>query len=76
MKEQIKRWFMLNNGHVCDDQRFYDIVISSVDNKVEYETFEEAIRECKEDITDRQINDIYIRYEDLWNFLIYYLAKN
>ena len=76
MKEQIKRWFMLNNGHVCDDQRFYDIVISSVDNKVEYKTFEEAIRECKEDITDRQINDIYIRYEDLWNFLKYYLAKN
>ena len=76
MKEQIKRWFMLNNGHVCDDQRFYDIVISSVDNKVEYKTFEEAIRECKEDVTDSQINDIYKRYVDLRGGLIYYTSKN
>ena len=57
MKDKIKNWFLLNNNHPCDDNRFYDIVISSVDGKVESGVFENSIKEVKSDISEKQITE-------------------
>ena len=79
MKEQIKAWLTIKSevGHnnESDDQRFYDIVLASSENKIDYSVFEEALKESKTDITDSQISIIYKRYEDIMSFLHYYKKK-
>ena len=72
MRERITRWFRNNNNHPLDYNSFYDIVIDSIDNKIEQSTFENAIRDVNEEIEEDEINDIYMRYELLHSFILYY----
>ena len=72
MREQIVAWYNYNNGHPLDDNRFYDIVISSLGNKLEQSTFENALHDANEDIHDEEIERVYMRYETLYDFLLYY----
>lgn len=72
MREKITRWFRNNNNHPLDNNSFYDIVIDSIENKIEQSTFENAIRDVNEDIAEDDINDIYMRYELLHSFILYY----
>lgn len=76
MEEQIKNWYRNNNNHDLDDRLFYDIVIASVDEKIEHDVFDTALREVAHDITEDEVSSIYLRYEDLRNLLVYYLEKN
>lgn len=76
MKEQIKNWCRHNNNHECDHQLFYDIVINSLDEKIDEDTFDEALREGKPEIKEDEISKIYARYEDLRSLLSYYLSHN
>ena len=72
MRERITKWFKNNNNHPLDDNGFYEIVIDSIENKIEQSTFENAIRDVNEDIAEDDINDIYMRYELLHSFILYY----
>ncbi len=72
MREQIVTWYTLNNDHPLDDNRFYDIVISSLGNKIEQSTFENALHDVNENILDDEIDRVYMRYETLYDFLSYY----
>lgn len=76
MRERIASWFRINNNHPLDDNRFYDIVIDSIDNKIELSTFENGIRDVNEEIEENEINDIYMRYELLHSFILYYMRKH
>lgn len=76
MRELIRGWFNINNGHPNDDERFYEIVKNSIEYKVEIEVFTEVLREIRQEITDDEIARIYCRYEDLRNCLIYYIRNN
>lgn len=76
MREQIELWYRNNNGHPLDDNRFYDIVISSIGNKVEQSTFENAIRDVNENVLSEDIDTIYMRYECLYDFIVYYMRQN
>ena len=75
MRELLLNWYRVNNGNPLDDQRFYDIVIESVDNKIDQSTFEDVLREVKENISDEEIEEIVFRYEDLHCFLKYFNSK-
>ncbi len=72
MREEIVSWYIQDNGHPIDDYRFYDIVISSLGNKLEQSTFDNALRDANENILDEEIDRVYIRYETLYDFLLYY----
>ena len=72
MREQIVAWYNYNNDHPLDDNRFYDIVIASLGNKLGQETFEDALRDANEGILEEEIESIFIRYETLYDFLSYY----
>ena len=71
MEQQIKDWYSLNNNHSLDNERFFRIVVDSVDSAIERDTFERALRELNQDITDDDIDRIYFRYQDLREFLLY-----
>ncbi|MBQ6037561.1 MAG: hypothetical protein IJL37_02690 [Bacteroidaceae bacterium] len=75
MKELIKNWFRLNNNHPEDDNRFYEIVIQSIDNKIGKDVFEAALREVSPEVADDEISAVYCRYEDIRCFLVYYVKK-
>lgn len=72
MKELIKNWYRINNNHPCDNERFYKIVIESIDSKIDEETFQEALHEVDEHIANDTVSEIYIKYELLRSFIIYY----
>ena len=76
MRERITRWYRNNNNHPLDDNCFYDIVIDSIDNRIEQSTFENAIRDVNEDIEEDKVNDIYKRYELVHSFLLYYMRNH
>ena len=75
MRELIFNWYNINDGHPLDDRRFYDIVIESVENKIELSTFEDALRDVNEHLSDEEIRDVYSRYEDLRCLLNYYNSQ-
>lgn len=76
MEEQIKNWYRNNNNHDLDDRLFYDIVIASVNDKIEHDVFDTALREVAHDITEDEVSSIYSRYEDLRSLLVYYSEQN
>lgn len=76
MRERITRWFRNNNNHPLDDMEFFNIVIDSINNRIEQTTFENALRDANENIEEDQINDIYMRYELLHSFLLYYMRNH
>ena len=75
MKERIRNWYIMNNGHPLDDERFFDIVIDSVTDKICIEVFQEALTEVNPEITEEEISKRYDQYELLWTFLNYYLTR-
>ena len=76
MEEQIENWYRNNHHHELDDRRFYDIVIASVNDKIEHDVFDTALREVAHDITEDEVSSIYSRYEDLRSLLVYYSEQN
>lgn len=72
MEERISTWYTLNNEHPCDNNRFFDIVIESMNNKLDFLVFQNALKECNNDISDDEIATIYRKYELLHSFLRYY----
>lgn len=74
MKERIKSWYVMDNNHPLDNERFFDIVIDSMTEKISIEVFREALTEVNSDITEDEIFTVYNRYERLWTFLNYYLT--
>lgn len=76
MEEQIKNWYRNNNNHDLDDRLFYDIVIASVDEKIEHDVFYAALHEVNPDITEDEMSSIYSRYEDLRSLLVYYSEQS
>lgn len=66
MKEKIKNWYNLNNQHPNDNDMFYDIVINSLDSKIDFDEFEEAI------VDVNSAYCVYKRYEDLRNCVLLY----
>lgn len=76
MRERITRWFRNNNNHPLDEDSFFDIVIDSIHNKIEQPTFENALRDVDENIAEDDINKIYMRYELLYSFFLYYMRNH
>ena len=76
MRERITRWFRNNNNHPLVDMEFFNIFIDSINNRIEQTTFENALRDANENIEEDQINDIYMRYELLHSFLLYYMRNH
>ncbi len=68
-KELIQHWYELNNNHPCDDERFYDIVLKSKEEKISLDIFEAVIGN-----NENAVN-VYKRYEDLRNFLSFIHKK-
>lgn len=75
MKERIKNWYGMKNGHPVDDKRFFDIVIDSMTGKISIEVFREAIMDVNSEITEDEVITIYNRYELVRTFLNYYLTR-
>ena len=76
MRERITRWFRNNNNHPLDDESFFDIVIDSLNNKIEQSTFEYALRDVNKDIAEDNINIVYMRYELLYSFFLHYIRTH
>lgn len=68
--KRIKDWSEIQNGHPLDEQMFYDIVIDTLENQLDEESFLQAITDQDIDVTN-----VYKRYEDLRNCLLYYRTK-
>ena len=75
MKERIRSWYVMDNNHPLDNERFFDIVIDSIMDKIGVEVFREALMEVNPEITEDKILTIYNRYEMLWTFLKYYITR-
>lgn len=88
MKKEIKNlilgWANANNGHPCDNDRFYEIVMKSENNKLSELQFIETLQNKYDEENEREpegqetnemdsegIVKYYQRYEDLWCFLKY-----
>ena len=69
MKERIRSWYVMDNNHPLDNERFFDIVIDSIMDKIGVEVFREALMEVNPEITEDKILTIYNRYEMLWTFV-------
>lgn len=68
--ERIKDWSEIQNRPPVNDQMFYDIVIDTLENQLDEESFLQAITDQDIDVTN-----VYKRYEDLRNCLLYYRTK-
>lgn len=67
MEKLIRNWYELNNSHPCDDRRFYDIVIQSIDTKIDLDTFIKALP----DVNEEEVENIFMEYENYHDFLSY-----
>ncbi|MBQ2176571.1 MAG: hypothetical protein II453_16425 [Alphaproteobacteria bacterium] len=69
IKTQLKQWAEMSNNHPCDDERLYEIAISTYANKIEQDVFQ--------DITGEVLFEKYYTiYEQLINFVKYLKAKD
>lgn len=66
MNSRIKNWYDISNQHPNDNDVFYDIVIDSLDCKIDLCEFEEVIR------NENLACCVYNRYEDLRNCVLLY----
>lgn len=72
LKARIRSWFTTNNGHPCDDNSFYDIVLDTQSNKITPEEWRDTLVESGAMVSEDAITSVINRYEDLYNFLIHY----
>lgn len=68
--KRIKAWSEIQNRPPVNDQMFYDIVIDTLENQLDEESFLQAITDQDIDVTN-----VYKRYEDFRNCLLYYRTK-
>ncbi|MBR5253985.1 MAG: hypothetical protein IKV46_02970 [Bacteroidales bacterium] len=68
-KESLKQFVEINNGHPCDDVRFYEIVFETIENQLEELDFREVM-------TDEEFERYFPRYEDLISFAKYMQKRN
>lgn len=65
VRDLLRNWANINNGHPCDDKSLYDIVIKTIDNKISETDFEEVV--------SKEISEQYYSlYENLIDFAQYY----
>lgn len=65
VRKLLKNWANTENGHPCDYERLYDIVIKTIDNKIGELDFEEVV--------SKEISEQYYSlYENLIDFAQYY----
>lgn len=69
IKERIENWANTNNGHTCDNEILYGIVIDTIDNKISENIFDDVIE-------GELAIECFKRYEDLRNCLLYYKRYN
>lgn len=72
LKARIRSWFTTNNGHPCDDNSFYDIVLDTQSNKIAPGEWRDTLVESGAMVSEDAITSVIKRYEDLYNFLIHY----
>lgn len=65
VRKLLKNWADTENGHPCDYERVYDIVIKTIDNKIGESDFKEVASEEK-------FKKYYSLYEHLVDFAKYY----
>ena len=72
MREKIKAWLNVDNGHDLDDEMLYNLVYKSRDSKLVLDAFSAAAQEIQEqynkELDKKFIENSYLRYEDLWHF--------
>ncbi len=72
MREKIKAWLNVDNGHDLDDEMLYNLVYKSRDSKLVLDAFSAAAQELEEQfnkkLDQKFIENSYSRYEDLWYF--------
>ncbi|MEJ0002284.1 MAG: hypothetical protein WDN09_03915 [bacterium] len=82
IKEKIKNWAGLKNWgtpHPLDDNRFFDVIIESYNNKthVSLEEFTNVLKESLDFKLDQEvIEKHYINYELCLELLNYFEGKN
>lgn len=78
MKERIRNWNNSKNK-TCksqeDDISFYNIVIKSENEKIDFEDFKEGLKEADDNIPEEIVDEYYNKYEWLFDFLHYYKSK-
>lgn len=68
-KESLKQFVETNNGNPCDDKRFYEIVLGTINNKLVESDFHEVMN-------DEEFEIYFPRYEDLISFAKYMQERN
>jgi hypothetical protein len=68
-KESLKQFVETNNGNPCDDKRFYEIVLGTINNKLVEADFHEVISD------DEEFEKYFSRYEDLISFARYMMQE-
>jgi len=62
-KENLHNWSLNNNGHPKDDERLYEIVMSTLNEKISENDFLKIVK--------KKPKTSYRRYEDLYGFAKY-----
>ncbi len=78
MKDKICNWYITKNKTCktqADDMHFYDIVIESENAKIDFEDFNCGLREADSQISEKDIDEYYSKYEWLFDFLHYYKSR-
>ncbi len=63
IKEKLQSWFLTNNNHPKDNERLYEIVKLTMNEKISVDDFYKVVK--------RKPKTSYRRYEDLHNFAKY-----
>ena len=67
-RTQFENWASTNNGHPCDFERLYEIVVATLEDPAEQKDFEAALHE--------NALHYYEIYEHLREFLLYLQRNN
>ena len=66
MRDLIQKWLTIGVKNPQDDERLYDIVIKSSENKADLQDFVDANNSLGEKF---DVDELYHRYEDLYCFM-------
>ena len=69
MRDMIQNWLTIGINNPQDDERLYEIVMKSSENKADLQDFIDANESLGEKF---DADEIYKRYEDLYCFMKYY----
>lgn len=71
IKESIGHWLKNDNGHPKDNKRFFEIVANSFPKKLDQQLFVDVYVAIKGEENPDKTVDIYRRYEELYDFMLY-----